>query len=134
LDCATELSIQPVAAAIVVIANTREQVLGHCPVGIWRALHRLPGKALQQQNYQRLVLLLADPDSAKVLHHAPKIDDLAIHVDSSMTAWDADLVPCFEQIEAGRAYAFDADGVRRYVLPFASGSSLAGKDHVSTLL
>jgi hypothetical protein len=31
-------------------------------------------------------------------------------VDSSMTAWDADLVPCFEQIEAGRAYAFDADG------------------------
>jgi hypothetical protein len=31
-------------------------------------------------------------------------------VDSSMTAWDAHLVPCFEQIEAGRACAFDADG------------------------
>jgi hypothetical protein len=27
-----------------------------------------------------------------------------------MTAWDADLVPCFKQIEAGRACAFDADG------------------------
>jgi hypothetical protein len=27
-----------------------------------------------------------------------------------MTAWDADLVPCFEQIEAGRACTFDADG------------------------
>jgi hypothetical protein len=27
-----------------------------------------------------------------------------------MTAWDANLVSCFEQIEAGRAYAFDADG------------------------
>jgi hypothetical protein len=40
-----------------------DQVLGHCPVGIRRALHRLPMKALQQQNYRRLVLLLADPDS-----------------------------------------------------------------------
>ena len=57
-----------------------EQVLAHYPVGIRRALHRLPVKALQQQNYQRLVLLLADPDSAKVLHHATKIDDLTIRV------------------------------------------------------
>jgi hypothetical protein len=57
-----------------------DRVLGHCPVGIRRALHRLPVKALQQQNYQRLVLLLADPDSAKVLHHVEKIDDLAIQV------------------------------------------------------
>jgi hypothetical protein len=39
-----------------------------------------PGKALHRQNYQRLVLLLADPDSGKVLHHAAKIDDLAIAV------------------------------------------------------
>jgi hypothetical protein len=57
-----------------------DRVLGHCPVGIRRALALLPVKALQQQNYQRLVLLLADPDSAKVLHHAAKIDDLAIRV------------------------------------------------------
>jgi hypothetical protein len=57
-----------------------DRVLGHCPVGIRRALGRLPGKALAQQNYQRLVLLLADPDSAKILHHAEKIDDLAIKV------------------------------------------------------
>jgi hypothetical protein len=57
-----------------------DRVLGHCPVGIRRALARLPAKALQQQNYQRLVLLLADRDSAKVLHHAAKIDDLAIRV------------------------------------------------------
>jgi hypothetical protein len=55
-------------------------VLGHCPVGIRRALARLPVKALHRQNYQRLVLLLADPDSAKVLHHAAKIDDLTIAV------------------------------------------------------
>jgi hypothetical protein len=27
-----------------------------------------------------------------------------------MTAWDANLVPCFEHIEAGRAYAFDVEG------------------------
>jgi hypothetical protein len=57
-----------------------DRVLGHCPVGIRRALHPLPVKALQQQNYQRLVLLLADPDSGKVLHHAAKIDDVVIRV------------------------------------------------------
>jgi hypothetical protein len=57
-----------------------DRVLGHCLVGLRAALARLPGKALQQQNYQRLVLLLADPDSGKVLHHAAKIDDLAIAV------------------------------------------------------
>ena len=57
-----------------------DRVLGHCPVGIRRALHRLPVKALQRQNYRRLVLLLADPDSGKVLHHAEKIDDLTIRV------------------------------------------------------
>jgi hypothetical protein len=57
-----------------------DRVLGHCPVGIRRALARLPVKALHRQNYQRLVLLLADPDSAKVLHHAAKIDDLTIAV------------------------------------------------------
>jgi hypothetical protein len=57
-----------------------EQVLGQCPVGIRRALARLPVKALQRQNYRRLVLLLADPDSGKVLHHAAKIDDMTIRV------------------------------------------------------
>ena len=62
------------------VRQVLEQVLGHCPVGIRRALHRLPVEALRQQNYQRLVLLLADPDSGKVLHHAAKIDDLTIRV------------------------------------------------------
>src|ERR1700730_12919053 len=37
-------------------------------------------QVLQRQNYHRLVDLLDDADSAKVLHHAAKIDDLALQV------------------------------------------------------
>jgi hypothetical protein len=54
--------------------------LGHCPAGIKRVLEHLPGEILQRQNYQRLVQLLADPESAAVLYHADKIGDLAIQV------------------------------------------------------
>jgi hypothetical protein len=57
-----------------------DRVLRHCPVGIRRALRRLPVKVLQRQNYRRLVHLLADPGGAAVLHHAQTINDLAIEV------------------------------------------------------
>jgi hypothetical protein len=56
------------------------RVLGACPAGIKRALDHLPGAVLQRQNYRRLLHLLADPGAAAVLHHADKIDDLAIEV------------------------------------------------------
>jgi hypothetical protein len=56
------------------------RVLGACPAGIKRALDHLPGAVLQRQNYRRLVHLLADPGGAAVLHHAAKINDLAIEV------------------------------------------------------
>jgi hypothetical protein len=49
-------------------------------MGIKRALKHLPPQVLQRQNYHRLVDLLDDADSAKVLHHAAKIDDLAVQV------------------------------------------------------
>jgi len=57
-----------------------DRVLGHAPAGIERALHRLPVAVLNRQNYRRLVNLLDDPESAKVLHHAATINDLAIQV------------------------------------------------------
>ena len=49
-------------------------------MGIKRALKHLPPQVLQRQNYHRLVDLLNDADSAKVLHHAAKIDDLALQI------------------------------------------------------
>jgi hypothetical protein len=57
-----------------------DRVLGHAPAGIERALHRLPVAVLNRQNYRRLVNLLDDPESAKVLHHAAKISDSTIRV------------------------------------------------------
>src|SRR5271157_833937 len=56
------------------------RVLGACPAGIKRALDHLPGAVLQRQNYRRLFHLLADSGGAAVLHHAAKINDLAIEV------------------------------------------------------
>jgi hypothetical protein len=55
-------------------------VLGRCPRGAKRTLKHLPTQVLRQQNYRLLIQLLDDPDSANVLHHASKIDDLAIAV------------------------------------------------------
>jgi hypothetical protein len=57
-----------------------QHVLGRCPTGAKRALKHLPTEVLRQQNYRLLIQLLDDPDSADVLHHASKIDDLAIAV------------------------------------------------------
>lgn len=51
-----------------------------CPAGIRRVLKHLPTQVLRQQNYRLLIQLLDDRDSANVLHHASKIDDLAIAV------------------------------------------------------
>jgi uncharacterized protein (DUF1778 family) len=44
-----------------------DRVLRHAPAGIERALRRLPVAVLNRQNYRRLVNLLDDPESAKVL-------------------------------------------------------------------
>jgi hypothetical protein len=70
-------------ASLLIRGSTREvlqRVLGRWPMGIKRALKHLPPQVLQRQNYHRLVDLLDDADSAKVLHHAAKIDDLAVQV------------------------------------------------------
>jgi hypothetical protein len=70
-------------ASLLIRGSTRavlQAVLGRWPMGIKRALKHLPPQVLQRQNYHRLVDLLDDADSAKVLHHAAKIDDLALQV------------------------------------------------------
>ena len=70
-------------ASLLIRGSTREvlqRVLGRWPMGIKRALKHLPPQVLQRHNYHRLVDLLDDADSAKVLHHSAKIDDLALQV------------------------------------------------------
>jgi hypothetical protein len=54
------------------------QILGRYPTGIKRALDHLPSEVLAPENYRRLVELLADHDTAKLLHHAQFIDDRTI--------------------------------------------------------
>ena len=70
-------------ASLLIRGSTRavlQHVLGRCPIGIRRVVKHLPPHVLQRQNYRRLVDLLDDRESAKVLHHASKIDDLAVQV------------------------------------------------------
>jgi hypothetical protein len=53
-------------------------VLGHQPVGLRRALQHMPGEVLARQSYHRLIDLLGEPTSAKVLRHAQLINDALI--------------------------------------------------------
>ena len=52
--------------------------VGHRPVGIGRALRRLPPKVLAAEIYRKLVDLLDDPVPAKFLHHTGSIPELLI--------------------------------------------------------
>jgi hypothetical protein len=58
--------------------ETTEKILGHYPSGIKRVLDHLPTEVLAPENYRRLIELLADHKTAKVLHHAQFIDDRTI--------------------------------------------------------
>jgi hypothetical protein len=57
-----------------------EQILGRYPNGLKRVLGHLPSSVLAPENYQHLVELLADPGTAKLLHHAQSIDDSTIKI------------------------------------------------------
>jgi hypothetical protein len=70
-----DLGIFLVSGSVRAIA---EKTLGRCPTGIKRALGHLPPSVLAPESYRRLVELLADPGTAKLLHHAPSIDDSTI--------------------------------------------------------
>jgi hypothetical protein len=52
--------------------------VGNHPVGISRALRRLPPKVVTAEIYRNLVDLLNDPATAKFLHHRTSITDLII--------------------------------------------------------
>jgi hypothetical protein len=55
-----------------------ERILGRCPTGIKRALVNLPPRVMPPEDYRRLVELLANRDTAKLLHHARSIDSSKI--------------------------------------------------------
>ena len=68
--------------ALMLLQESRKTILnlsvGHRPVGIGRALRRLPPKVLAAEIYRKLVDLLDDPVPAKFLHHTDSITDLLI--------------------------------------------------------
>ena len=68
--------------ALILLQESRKTILnlsvGHRPVGIGRALRRLPPKVLAAEIYRKLVDLLNDPVPAKFLHHTDSITDLLI--------------------------------------------------------
>ena len=68
--------------ALMLLQESRKTILklsvGHRPVGIGRALRRLPPKVLAAEIYRKLVDLLDDPVPAKFLHHTGSITDLLI--------------------------------------------------------
>jgi hypothetical protein len=71
----------PDICASIVSGSTRaitQQILGYYPSGIKRALDHLPSEVLAPENYRKLVELLADQETAKLLHHAQFIDDRTI--------------------------------------------------------
>src|ERR1017187_3253857 len=68
--------------AQILLQESRKAILklsvGHRPVGIGRALRRLPSKVLAAEIYRNLVDLLNDPVPAKFLHHTDSITELLI--------------------------------------------------------
>src|ERR1039457_1870311 len=68
--------------ALMLLQESRKAILnfsvGYRPVGIGRALRRLPPKVLAADIYRKLVDLLDDPVPAKFLHHTGSITDLLI--------------------------------------------------------
>jgi hypothetical protein len=64
-------------APLLLRASTREvlrRVLGRSPPGIKRVLSRLPFAVLSGHGYRRLIEILDDPRSAKLLHHFNEVE------------------------------------------------------------
>jgi hypothetical protein len=68
--------------AAILLQGPRTAILnlsvGHCSVGIGRALRHLPTKVFPSEIYSNLVDLLDDPVTGKFLHHTGSITDLII--------------------------------------------------------
>ena len=87
------------------IHEVLHRVVGRSPPGIRRVLRRLPFAVLSREGYQRLIELLDDPRSAKLLHHldATAITDSTVRVLYEIPAVLrpilGELVRCIERIE-----------------------------------
>jgi hypothetical protein len=87
------------------IHEVLHRVLGRSPPGIRRVLRRLPFAVLSRQGYLRLVELLDEPQSAKLLHHLDETEiiDLTVRVLYEIPAVPrpvlSELVRCIERIE-----------------------------------
>src|ERR1017187_2442447 len=91
--------------ALILLQGSRKSILklsvGHRPVGIGRALRRLPPKVLAAEIYRNLVDLLNDPVPAKFLHHTGSITELLITSIHRLPAGlrTAAIMPMFNQID-----------------------------------
>src|ERR1039458_4235397 len=119
--------------ALILLQESRKAILklsvGHRPVGIGRALRRLPPKVLAAEIYRKLVDLLDDPVPAKFLHHTGSITDLLITGIHRLPAdlRTAAIMPMFNQIDD---MIWFVDGLRflasRTGLPFESLANQIG--------
>jgi hypothetical protein len=111
--------------ALILLQESKKTVLklsvGHRPVGIGRALRRLPPKVLAAEIYRKLADLLDDPVPAKFLHHTGSITDLLITGIHRLPAGlrTAAIMAMFNQIDGMTRFV---DGLRvlasRTGLPF----------------
>jgi hypothetical protein len=87
------------------IHEVLHRVVGRSPPGIRRVIRRLPFAVLSREGYQRLIELLDDRRSAKLLHHldATEIIDSTVRVLYEIPAVLrpilSELVRCIERIE-----------------------------------
>ena len=87
------------------IHEVLHRVVGRSPPGIRRVLRRLPFAVLSREGYQRLIELLDDPRSAKLLHHldAKAITNSTVRVlheiPAVLRSVFGELVRCIERIE-----------------------------------
>ena len=73
--------VTPEACAFVLTTPQKQlfaTLFGYRPVGLGRALGRLPGRVLPAQTYRYLVDLLGHPVIAKYLHHVASIDETTL--------------------------------------------------------
>lgn len=57
-----------------------DEIIGHRPTGLKRAIGHMPDYMMQAETYRALVQLLAEPVTARMIHHADRIYDSKIRM------------------------------------------------------